>query len=323
TPEADGEATGKLVFTTNDKDHPRISVRLKVTGKAVVTTPKFEVDAATLSAGIDFGPVTIGKKGKKILSIRNSGTSPLRLTNLKLDGDGFETALTEVLIPPSSSKEIEITAAPKNPGAVSGHVLFDTDDASNPHVSIPLTAEGKVKAVTIVDFFDLIEALRDPNISVDRAKGQVIIKSQVNFAAGKDAAPKDSTGKRGFDQTIEAIVGSIAGIEKILPVGHRIKPAVIGHTDNDAPRGMKKDSKQAKKYNHDLSERRAKVVAGILHEKIAASTASAASFVNETNANPFFRFEGKGQEMPVVDNKTRDGRAANRRTEVVLEVVRP
>jgi outer membrane protein OmpA-like peptidoglycan-associated protein len=72
---------------------------------------------------------------------------------------------------------------------------------------------------------------------------------------------------------------------------------VIGHTDSDG----------SPEYNMDLSSRRAAAVAGVLLEEGVA---------------PFrVRSFGRGEEQPVATNLTPEGRAQNRRVEVVIRPV--
>lgn len=69
---------------------------------------------------------------------------------------------------------------------------------------------------------------------------------------------------------------------------------VIGHTDNTG----------SAEYNQDLSERRARSVAGILYE------------VGVTPAR--VQTIGRGEANPIASNQTPEGRQANRRVEIVI-----
>jgi outer membrane protein OmpA-like peptidoglycan-associated protein len=69
---------------------------------------------------------------------------------------------------------------------------------------------------------------------------------------------------------------------------------VIGHTDNSGDAA----------YNQDLSERRASAVANVL----------VASGVSPSRIN----IVGRGESQPVASNQTADGRAQNRRVEIVI-----
>jgi outer membrane protein OmpA-like peptidoglycan-associated protein len=72
---------------------------------------------------------------------------------------------------------------------------------------------------------------------------------------------------------------------------------VIGHTDSDG----------SPEYNMDLSSRRAAAVAGVLLEE-GVSPARVRSF-------------GRGEEQPVATNLTAEGRAQNRRVEVIIRPI--
>lgn len=74
---------------------------------------------------------------------------------------------------------------------------------------------------------------------------------------------------------------------------------VVGHTDSQRP-----GRTSVFKSNHDLSAARAQAVADVLAPKVG---------------NPSrLEVEGKGDEAPVADNATAEGRARNRRVEIMI-----
>ncbi len=81
--------------------------------------------------------------------------------------------------------------------------------------------------------------------------------------------------------------------EQIKATNGEEKILVIGHTDSTGPEA----------YNQRLSERRAQAVADYLASK------------GITNLS----IKGMGESQPVADNSTREGRAKNRRVEIVVE----
>lgn len=92
------------------------------------------------------------------------------------------------------------------------------------------------------------------------------------------------------------------------PIAERIAAAleaepgpinVIGHTDS-----VKLKPSNAFKSNYDLSVARAKSVAKLIEGKISDPTR--------------FSVEGKGEDEPIGDNKTAEGRAKNRRVELSI-----
>jgi outer membrane protein OmpA-like peptidoglycan-associated protein len=98
------------------------------------------------------------------------------------------------------------------------------------------------------------------------------------------------TGKAELKQDGVAAVKEIATLMKSNPT---LKLSVEGHTDNVGDAGS----------NKKLAEARAKsVTAAIVASGIEAARLSAAGF---------------GQDKPVADNRTEEGRAKNRRVELV------
>ena len=87
----------------------------------------------------------------------------------------------------------------------------------------------------------------------------------------------------------------LAAVADVLKSNPSLKIEVSGHTDSTG---------DAKK-NQELSERRAAAVKQVLVEKYGADGARIAT-------------KGWGAEQPIQDNTTEDGRALNRRVEIVL-----
>ena len=87
------------------------------------------------------------------------------------------------------------------------------------------------------------------------------------------------------------ILDKVAGMLKASPADEKVE--VIGHTDSTGPDA----------YNQQLSERRAQAVADYLAGK------------GITNMS----IKGMGESQPVADNATREGRAMNRRVEIIAK----
>lgn len=100
-----------------------------------------------------------------------------------------------------------------------------------------------------------------------------------------------ATDGHGVDTAGTAKVNEFAAFLKESPA---YKANIVGHTDSTA----------SDKYNQKLSEKRAEMVKKMLIDQGVASDRLTAS--------------GKGESMPVASNKTKQGRAENRRIEVEL-----
>ncbi len=111
-----------------------------------------------------------------------------------------------------------------------------------------------------------------------KAKGFITL--YVNFATSKSELPDDAK-------------TTIREIAKLLEINPKLKLSVEGHTDNV---GNAKD-------NQTLSDKRS--------ESIVAALVTAG--VNKTR----LQAAGKGQTTPIADNRAEEGRAKNRRVELI------
>lgn len=106
--------------------------------------------------------------------------------------------------------------------------------------------------------------------------------------------PESVTFASGSADLYPSSVKSIAAVSNTLRDSPHSRVKVIGHTDNTG----------STEYNQVLSERRARAVSNVL---IASGT-------------PSWRIEtvGRGYRMPVASNEKPEGRAKNRRVEIVI-----
>jgi len=132
------------------------------------------------------------------------------------------------------------------------------------------------------------DELRSAMISVSKdARGTIISMADILFESGK------ATLKPELEKSLSKIAG-------ILIVYKEPNIVVEGHTDNLAPKNV-----DAKEYNQKLSEDRANAVRGYLIEQGVADTRLTAV--------------GHAFEKPIADNATKEGRAKNRRVELVIQ----
>ncbi|MDF2384202.1 OmpA family protein [Nostoc ellipsosporum NOK] len=128
---------------------------------------------------------------------------------------------------------------------------------------------------------------KDINIKVDKGVVYIDISDKLLFTTAK------------YDITKEAkvVLGKVATVLKNQP---DIEFMVEGHTDNVAYRG----SGQLQD-NWDLSVKRATSVVRVLQNEYGLDPAKMAA-------------AGRGEYKPIAENSTAEGRAANRRTRIVI-----
>jgi len=128
---------------------------------------------------------------------------------------------------------------------------------------------------------------QDINIKVDKGVVYIDISDKLLFKTAK------------FDVTPDAktVLGKVATVLKNQP---DIEFMVEGHTDNVAYRGGGQLLD-----NWDLSVKRATSVVRILQKQYGLDPAKMAA-------------AGRGEYLPVADNSTKEGKASNRRTRIVI-----
>jgi chemotaxis protein MotB len=128
---------------------------------------------------------------------------------------------------------------------------------------------------------------QDINIKVDKGVVYIDISDKLLFNSGKwDVTPAAKT-----------VLGKVATVLKAQP---DIEFMVEGHTDNKPH-----DHPGALKDNWDLSTKRATSVVRILQKEYGLDPAHITA-------------AGRGEYVPVAPNDTNEGRAANRRTRIVI-----
>ncbi len=128
---------------------------------------------------------------------------------------------------------------------------------------------------------------QDINIKVDKGVVYIDISDKLLFNSGKwDVTPAAKT-----------VLGKVATVLKAQP---DIEFMVEGHTDNKPY-----DHPGAIKDNWDLSTKRATSVVRILQKEYGLDPAHITA-------------AGRGEYVPVAPNDTKEGRAANRRTRIVI-----
>ena len=153
---------------------------------------------------------------------------------------------------------------------------------------VPLTEEVKI-TTTQIDRIraSLAEEIEGGGLTVE-TKGEFIVVEINNLLAFQ-------SGKADLKAEFDPIATRIAAALEHEPGSIRI----VGHTDDIKPR-----KSSVFKSNYDLSVARAEAVEKVLAGKISDPTRIAV--------------EGRGEDEPIADNTTPEGRARNRRVELMI-----
>jgi outer membrane protein OmpA-like peptidoglycan-associated protein len=158
------------------------------------------------------------------------------------------------------------------------------DDATVNAVAGRMDRAGKALAA--------IEGIRMETINDDNGMPAFLL----TFDAGIVSAS-------GTNELTAAAKAPLSKLAAVLTENKAVAIEVLGHSDNSKWRNT--TAQQSIQRNLELSEKRARAVAGYLKSLGVADAR-------------FQLIEGKGESLPAADNKTAEGRAANRRIEVYL-----
>jgi hypothetical protein len=94
-------------------------------------------------ASDDFGSVVVGTKQSKTVTMTNTGTASVDISQVSIGGGGFQMSgiSAPLTLNPSQSTSFTVAFAPLTTGAASGTVTI-TSDGSNPALSMALTGAG-------------------------------------------------------------------------------------------------------------------------------------------------------------------------------------
>ncbi len=130
-----------LLIGSNDPEKGTVTVRLDGTGVDRLPRPRVEVSPPA----VDFGQVRVGEKAETVLSIRNTGTDLLSITNLVLLPP-FSAPTRGREIPPGSAISLAVTFAPSSPGATFAPLVIYSNAPSANALTVGLLGEGILTA---------------------------------------------------------------------------------------------------------------------------------------------------------------------------------
>ena len=142
TPSVSGLINGSLNITSNDIDEQILSVTLSGLG----LVPDIELSATRH----DFGGVAVGGANQWTLTISNSGTGDLNVTDIILDNEVFTVDVTSLTIASGGSQLVTVTFSPTAEGFTSGQLTIRSSDPDEPIRSVVVTGEGLVPDIEVV-----------------------------------------------------------------------------------------------------------------------------------------------------------------------------
>jgi photosystem II stability/assembly factor-like uncharacterized protein len=134
TPRSIGAKTANLLLAHNA---PGAGITVPMTG-TVTTAPKFNITTASIA----FGATPLATPKSQIVTVTNTGTSLLQLTDITTTGTGFSDDSSSLSIPPNATRPINITFQPTSTASTSGSLTMSTNDPAFPTRTVTLSGSG-------------------------------------------------------------------------------------------------------------------------------------------------------------------------------------
>ncbi|WP_089717933.1 choice-of-anchor D domain-containing protein [Candidatus Entotheonella palauensis] len=173
-PTEPGSDTGTLRIVNNAPETPEVVVALS--GYTVPEPkPRIEVDPEL----VDFADAQVGSRRRLPIRIFNTGTAPLNVTELSVDG-GPSGAFTlqdnpaPVTIVEGGSIRVEVNFAPVEEGSVTGTFYAESDADNADGIRVPLSGTGLPEPLPQIDVTPAIVEFPEVEIGASRVETIVI-----------------------------------------------------------------------------------------------------------------------------------------------------
>ena len=133
-PQSEGAITGTIDILSDDPENATISLTL--TG-SVTAIPVPVI--ALIRESVSLGEIEVGNRITETITIDNSGTGPLTVTDIRSDIAGITFSETQFTVPAGQSHDITVTFNPQAEGAIAGTIDIQSDDPENATISLTLT----------------------------------------------------------------------------------------------------------------------------------------------------------------------------------------
>jgi Cep192 domain 4/Abnormal spindle-like microcephaly-assoc'd, ASPM-SPD-2-Hydin/HYDIN/CFA65/VesB-like, Ig-like domain len=144
-PTAAGAATGTLTITSNDPVNPTMSVALAGTGSSA-TFGQLQANPTSLS----FGSVSTGGNATQKVTLSNTGTAAVQISNIAASGAGFSVngITAPFTLNAAATATLNVVFAPTARGSATGSVTV-TSNANNSPLAVSLAGTGAQPALSI------------------------------------------------------------------------------------------------------------------------------------------------------------------------------
>jgi len=139
-----GTYPGVVSVVTNDPAHPTLVVNAAL---HVIGAPQIGVQPSSLA----YGDVFVGVATSRDLIVANPGTDTLHVTGITPSDPTLTVSESVFDIPPKGSRTVQVIWTPAVPGAYTGSLTIESNDASTPSLIVPVAGNGLIAPQMVTD----------------------------------------------------------------------------------------------------------------------------------------------------------------------------
>jgi len=141
--------SGSTTITSGGNTGSTGSTSVASTSSSSAITPAAIGTLSVNPASFNFGSVNVGSVASQPISITNSGTASVTISNVSISGAGFNASgASGAILSPGQSTTLNVTFTPAAAGSVTGNVTIPSN-AANSSVSIGLSGTGASNSVML------------------------------------------------------------------------------------------------------------------------------------------------------------------------------
>ena len=135
TPTQPGTFSGSITLQHGDQSVGTLQV--PVLNLTIEMAPLPSI--ALMQESLSLGEIDVGNSITKTVTITNSGTGPLTVTDIRSDIAGIAFSETQFTVPAGSSHDITVTFNPQAEGPITGTIDILSDDPQNAAINLTIT----------------------------------------------------------------------------------------------------------------------------------------------------------------------------------------
>ena len=130
-----GDFAADILIFSNDPDESEITITASM---SVTGAPNLSMELES----VDFGEVWIGTSSAIPVTITNSGTDILEITNIQVSGGEFSVNTSSFSLNPGDNNDLEVNFTPSGLDDQTGTITITSNDPDTPVSEIPISGIG-------------------------------------------------------------------------------------------------------------------------------------------------------------------------------------